>query len=199
MPSRYGVTGTSPSAASESWAIADGNGSSVAAIVTSPAASGTALSIAATQSLIATASPPRLNTRAPSGSGAAGKQQRPGHVLGVLEQGRPAERDLVALAKHGGGDRDGRAARHPLVAADAVHGHRPEADARNAGVPPVDPGVALVCQLVHAVVVARVRRRRPPRAGRSRGPRPTASTSRSSPRRPPAPRSGRAGRRPRRR
>ena len=68
MPSRYGVTGTSPSAASESWAMADGNGSSVAAIVTSPAASGTALSIAATQSLIATASPPRLKTRAPSGS-----------------------------------------------------------------------------------------------------------------------------------
>ena len=30
IPSRYGVTGASASAASESWAMADGNGSSVA-------------------------------------------------------------------------------------------------------------------------------------------------------------------------
>ena len=62
------MTGTSPSWLSDSWAIAAGNGSSVAAIVIRPAAPGTTSSIAATQSPIATASPPRLKTRAPTGS-----------------------------------------------------------------------------------------------------------------------------------
>ena len=125
--------------------------------MTSPAASGTAFSIAATQLLIATASPPRLKTRAPSGWERLASSSVLATSAAYWNSVDPPNVTSYALAQHGGGDGDGRAARHPLVAPDAVYGQRPEADARNAGVPPVNPGAPLVCQLVHAVVVARVR------------------------------------------
>ena len=112
--------------------MSDGNGSAVGASVMLPAAPGTAASIAATQSAIATGLPPRLKTCAPVGRAPAREDQRPRDVLRVLEQRAAAERDPERHAEHGRGDRHGRAARHPLVAPGAVDGHRPQADARHA-------------------------------------------------------------------
>ena len=83
-------------------------------------------------------------------------KERLGDVLGVLEQGPATERDRVRHAQDGGRDRRGRAARHALVAAGPVDGHRSEADAGDAVVEGVDAGRALVGPLVDAVVGGRV-------------------------------------------
>ena len=89
----------------------------------------------------------------------AGREERPGDVVGVLEQGRAAEADPVGDTQQSRDDRLGRPARHPLVAPDAVDRHRSQADARQVIVQPVDAGVALVRQLVDPVVIQRVGRR----------------------------------------
>ena len=113
--------------------------------------------------------PGMLYTLASAPVASAGGDQHAGRVLGVLEQRRAAEAHRVRPAEHRGDDRLGRAAGHALVAPDAVDGHRAQPDARDAVLEPVDPGVALVGLLVHAVVVVRVgagvRRRAGPVAG----------------------------------
>ena len=159
---------------------AAGTAARVGATVINPAASGTAASIAATQSAIATASPPRLKTRAPAGSDRLASSSvfatssaywNSVAPPNVISNGWP--RTAAAIATVG-------LARHPLVAARAVDRHRPQADARDAGVVPVDPGVALVRQLVDAVVVAGMGVGVLLEPARDRVRRRSASTSRSS-------------------
>ena len=66
------------------------------------------------------------------------------------------ERDLVRFATHGGGHRQRRAGRHPVVATGPVDDVRAQPDARDTVILPVDPGGSLVRLLVHAVVVDRM-------------------------------------------
>ncbi len=101
-------------------------------------------------------SPGRLKTWRRGHATAARGDQRPGHVLRVLEQRRPAEGDGVGQAEDRGNHGLGRAARHALVTAHAIHGHRTQADAGHPVVEPVHAGVALVGHLVHAVVSPRM-------------------------------------------
>src|SRR6185312_3317659 len=77
--------------------------------------------------------------------------------VGCVVELRPAaERDAVLLAADGCIDRERRAGGHALVAAGAVDAERPQPDAGDAVVLPVDPPGALVRQLVDAVERARV-------------------------------------------
>ena len=133
-----------------------GNGSRSGATVIRPAASGTAASIGGDPIVERDRAAAEVVDARASGPAAAREDQGGGHVLSVLEQGPAAERDPERDAKHGRRDGGGRAAGHALVATGAIDGHRAEADARDARVGPVDAGRALVGELVHAVVVARV-------------------------------------------
>ena len=141
----------------------DGNGSAVAASVIRPRAPRAPRPRSPSiQSAIVTGLPPRLKTRAPV---AAPTRLARSSVFATSsaywKSVAPPNADPERRAEDGRGDRHGRAARHALVAPGAVDRHRPEADARHAGVGPVDPGGALVGELVDAVVVAGMRRRRP--------------------------------------
>ena len=163
-----------------------GNGNSVGVERDEPAASGTASSIAATHAR-STALPPRLNTRAPCRRAAAREDERPGDVLGVLEQ-RAARRTRSGTACPGRRRRSppsgcwscpGRGPpRRPSSAAARRWGRRSRASRRGR------------CPRWRACT----RRsgcpgapRRPPRAGRVPGRRRTARTSRSNRCRRPAP------------
>ena len=139
-----------------SWSISTGNGRLTGSKSIRPRAAGTAASIAATRPGPSAIVPGHVEHRRARRPAAARGDEHAGGVLRVLEQRRAAEADGVPPAEDGRDDRLGRAARHPLVAADAVHDHRAQAEARDAVVEPVDAGVALVGELVDAVVVVRM-------------------------------------------
>ena len=81
--------------------------------------------------------------------------ERPGHVLHVLQVLHAAVADVIRPADGQRLDRLGRLAGHAEVAADAVDRPRPQADARQAVVLEVDAGVALVAALEVAVMRGR--------------------------------------------
>ena len=85
------------------------------------------------------------------GSGDARGDERAGDVARVLELGAAAVGDRVGDAGGRGEHRLGRSRGDALVAADAVDGVRPQADARDTVLGPVDPGGRLVGALVDAV------------------------------------------------
>ena len=70
----------------------------------------------------------------------------------VLELRASSERDLVALAVHGGGHRQRRTGGHPVIASRPVDDVGPQPDAADAVVLPVDPRRPLIRELVDAVV-----------------------------------------------
>ena len=156
MPSAMGVTGTGPIAASASAAMSSGKGSGLPSIVIRSAAPGIRASISATKSRRSTRLAAEVELVRAAQVAAAGLDQRAGHVVGVLEQGPAGEADRRRAPQDGGHDGLGGGARHALVAARAVHRHRPQPDARHPVLGPVDAGRPLVGLLVDAVVVARV-------------------------------------------
>ena len=83
---------------------------------------------------------------------AQGPEEGGGHVADVLQVLEPAVADGEGPAGGDRLDRLGRLAGHAEVAADAVDGPGPEADAGDPLVEPVDPGVQLVADLERAVV-----------------------------------------------
>ncbi len=115
----------------------------------------------------------------------AGRQERSGDILRVLEQGPTSEADRVRDAEDSRGDGGSRATGHPLVPTGPVHRHRPEPDARDAVVEGIHASVSLVGLLVHPVMGRRVTlggllqpmrfririrsRKRPDRAGVNKG------------------------------
>ena len=151
-PSPSGVS-TKPgtSSANEPLSTSSGKGSAGSAKSIVPALSGATAVIAADDVVDPDARAAEVVDRRALGCRDARGDERAGDIARVLELGAAAVGDRVGDAGGRGEHRLGRSRGDALVAADAVDGRRPQADARDAVLGPVDLGGRLVGALVDAV------------------------------------------------